>query len=176
MNIAAYIVLAWLAADFVTAVVHWWEDRYGNPDWPIIGEYVIKPNILHHTEPRAFLAKNIFHRNWTSLVPAGIASAVFACFGLWWLSLVAALCGLGNELHAWSHQKCSRVVRGLQLLGFLCAQEDHAVHHERPYDRYYCVMTGFLNPVLSAIRFWPGLEQIIGRTTGIWPREERTVA
>ncbi len=28
---------AWLAADLATGAVHWWEDRYGDPAWPVIG-------------------------------------------------------------------------------------------------------------------------------------------
>lgn len=174
--VAAYIALAWLTADFITGVVHWWEDRYGNPDWPVIGKYVVAPNILHHEDQRAFLAGNFFTRNWTTFLPAFAASALFALAGLYWLALTAAFCGLGNEIHGWAHQKCNRLVRGLQLLGVFCSPEDHAVHHERPFDRYYCVMTSYLNPVLSTIRFWPALELIIGWTIRIWPREERAHA
>lgn len=41
-------------ADFVTGVFHWWEDRYGNPAWPVIGKLVVEPNILHHARNEKF--------------------------------------------------------------------------------------------------------------------------
>jgi hypothetical protein len=31
---AAYWLGAWICADVLAGMVHWWEDRYGNPDWP----------------------------------------------------------------------------------------------------------------------------------------------
>jgi len=173
MYAVVYVALAWLTADLVTGFVHWLEDRYGNPAWPVIGKHVIAPNIRHHADPRAFLAGNFFERNWTAAAPALIFAAGFACVGWYWFALVAGFSSLANEVHAWSHQKCSRGIRGLQLLGVLCPQEDHARHHTRPFDCYYCVMTGYLNPVLSFIRFWPSLEMLLGYPTGIWPRKER---
>ena len=42
------------SADFICGFVHWYEDNYGNEDWPIIGEFIIAPNRLHHSKPRAF--------------------------------------------------------------------------------------------------------------------------
>ena len=176
MNPLLYAVTAWLAADFVTGAVHWWEDRYGDPAWPIVGRHVIAPNITHHRSPRAFLGVNALERNWTAAAPALLAAAAFAWVGAWWLAIVAAFCATANEVHAWSHQRCSRPIRGLQLLGVLCSQEDHARHHEEPFSRDYCVMTGWMNPALSAIGFWSQLELLIGLVTGVWPKREREIA
>lgn len=49
-----YVMAAFLLADFVTGVFHWWEDRYGNPAWPVIGKLVVEPNILHHARNEKF--------------------------------------------------------------------------------------------------------------------------
>lgn len=81
-----------------------------------------------------------------------------------------------NEIHCWSHQKCSRHIRGLQLLGILTSPEQHAVHHRRPFDTHYCTVSDFLNPSLAAIGFWRSLEVVIRWTTGIVPRPERAEA
>ncbi len=47
--------LAIAAADFITGLVHWWEDAYGNPNWKIFGKTVIQPNLRHHKQPREFI-------------------------------------------------------------------------------------------------------------------------
>ena len=171
-----FLATAWLAADLVTGAVHWWEDRYGNPEWPIVGRYVVEPNIVHHRDPRAFLEGNPIERNWTAAAPALLIAAAFALAGWWWLATVAAMSATANEIHAWSHQRCSRPIRGLQLLGVLCSQEDHARHHRSPFSTDFCVMTGWMNPVLSAVGAWSVLEAAIGTVTGVWPREERATA
>lgn len=49
-----YISSAYFVAELLTGIIHWLEDRYGNPDWPIIGPHVIAPNVYHHKSPFAF--------------------------------------------------------------------------------------------------------------------------
>ena len=154
------VIAAFLAADLLTGIFHWWEDRYGNPAWPVLGKYVIQPNIEHHSNQMSFTHGNYFTRNWTTIL-ATVPIAVFA--------------SQSNEIHCWSHQKCSRPIRGLQLLGILQSPEQHARHHTRPFDRNYCVMTDVLNPVLQAVGFWQALEWCIG-LAGVHPRLEREVA
>jgi ubiquitin-conjugating enzyme E2 variant len=175
LHVVAYVVSAWLAADIATGAVHWWEDRYGDPAWPIVGRFVVEPNILHHTDQRAFLQGSYWQRNWTTIVPAGVASIGFLAAGQWWWALVAAISTQANEVHGWAHQRCSRPIRGLQLLGVLSSQEGHARHHSAPFSTDFCVITDFTNPVLGAVGFWRGLESLIGMV-GIHPRSERATA
>jgi hypothetical protein len=175
MHPLLYAATAWLAADIVTGAVHWWEDRYGNPAWPVIGKLVVEPNIRHHSEPRAFLEGNYWHRNWTTIVPAGLIALACYLAGQYWLALVAAFATQANEIHGWAHQKCSRYIRGLQLLGLITSQEGHAQHHQSPFSTDFCVMTDWTNPLLSGIRFWRALEWLVG-LTGIHPRVERELA
>lgn len=171
----AGVFAAWLTADLVAGAVHWWEDRYGDPAWPFLGRVVVEPNIRHHREPRAFLAGNYWRRNSSTIVPAALACAVAAACGQWWLALVAAFASQANEIHGWAHQRCSRPVRGLQLLGILHSPEQHAIHHARPFDRHYCTMTDFVNPVLSTIGFWSAVEWVVA-CAGHRPRPERAEA
>jgi ubiquitin-conjugating enzyme E2 variant len=175
MQIVVFFASAWIAAELITGMVHWWEDRYGDPDWPVLGKYVIRPNIEHHSNQTAFTKGNYWTRNWTVLVPSLTAAAVSAAFGQWWLMLVALVVSQGNEIHCWSHQRCSRPIRGLQLLGFLQSPEQHAKHHAQPFDRHYCVMTDAMNPVLQAIQFWQGLEWCVA-LCGVLPRADRRIA
>lgn len=169
------IFAAWLTADFVVGLVHWWEDRYGDPAWPILGRLVVEPNIRHHSDPRSFLSGNYWHRNYSSILPAAVVAAVSLACGEWWLLLVAVFASQGNEIHGWAHQKCSRFVRGLQMTGLLHSPEQHADHHERPFSTNYCTMTDWMNPVLERVRFWRGLEAVFS-CVGIHPRLDREVA
>lgn len=170
------LLAAWIAADFLSGLVHWWEDRYGDPAWPILGPHVIEPNIRHHTDQMAFTLGGYWHRNWTSVVPAGIAAAVAWLGGQRFAALVLACLSQANEVHAWAHQRCSRPVRGLQLLGVLQSPEQHARHHRTPFDTNYCTMTDWVNPVLTAAGAWPRVEAAVKLLTGVTPRPEREVA
>jgi ubiquitin-conjugating enzyme E2 variant len=172
MVAAVWILSAWLAADLITGVVHWLEDRYGDPSWPVVGPFVVGPNQVHHRDQTAFLAGGWWHRNWTTCVPAWTAAAICLVAGWLWLAAVAGFAGLANEVHAWSHQRCCRPIRGLQLLGLLASPEDHARHHRAPFAGHFCVMSGILNPGLEAIGFWRAAEWLVS-LAGAAPRPER---
>lgn len=174
-NQLLFLASAWLAADFATGVAHWLEDRYGNPAWPVLGKYVVAPNILHHTDQRAFLEGNYWHRNWTTIVPAGLIAALAAALGFWWVATAAAFATQANEIHGWAHQKCNRFIRGLQLLGLISSPDGHAKHHTSPFATDFCVMTDHLNPILGVMGFWRDAEWLLS-FVGIRPRPEREAA
>ena len=50
MLIPAQIIGGLLLADFISGLFHWFEDRYGNPDWPVLG-HTIRQNQQHHFTP-----------------------------------------------------------------------------------------------------------------------------
>lgn len=168
-----YILSAFLLADFLTGIFHWWEDRYGNPDWPIIGDIVVKPNIRHHQFPRAFTKGNYFQRNYTTIVPSLIAGSIFYFFENYFMVLTMLFASQSNELHCWEHMKTGKLIRFLQNKKILQDTKTHALHHRRPYDTNYCVMTMLVNPVLNSIHFWYALERTIYSLSGINPRKER---
>lgn len=177
MKILFFLVKAWLIADLGSGLIHWWEDRYGNPAWPWPwGKHVVAPNIEHHREPFKLTKSGYFERNLTTLLAAAPLALAAAWFGRW--PAVAGLLWLsqGNEIHSWAHQKCSKPIRVLQELGLLQSPRVHALHHERPFDSNYCACTDWLNPILEAADFWPRLERIVAIVTGIRPRPERETA
>ena len=152
-------------ADFLSGFWHWLEDRYFDVRWPIIGEYIAKPNTLHHAQPMAFVHQSYWRRNWTTILPAATALAIgLVCRAPWWLLLAFALISQANELHAWAHYrvKC-RLVRGLQEFGLLQSVQHHNIHHRDPFSRNYCVMTDWLNPLLDKTRFWFACEWALER-------------
>ena len=160
--------------DLITGLVHWWEDTYGDPDWPVIGEHIVKPNIEHHEKPGLIGSMStIISRNVQSLgsaiLVAGLVLWVAFCFGTppwecWPVFLTVFLAGLGNEVHTWNHRadRDNNVfVRFLQDSGLIQSRVQHGKHHRKPYDKYYCTLTNFTNAVLERIHFWRTLEWLI---------------
>lgn len=50
--------------------------------------------------------------------------------------------------------------------------QHHDVHHTAPFDKYYCITTGWLNWPLTKIGFFKGLEKLVTMTTGAIPRAD----
>jgi sterol desaturase/sphingolipid hydroxylase (fatty acid hydroxylase superfamily) len=174
MELTLQILLCVLAADFVTGLVHWWEDTYGDPSWPIIGEAVIEPNIKHH-EDQALFARmtSLCSRNWQPLTLGIVACALAWAAGwfTWQLACVSALAAIGNEVHAWAHVRpANSIARMLQDMAIVQTPQQHAKHHRPPYASNFCSLTNLVNPVLEALRFWPALEWAVATTTGIEPK------
>ncbi len=172
MDWIIFIVVSWVAADFVSGVIHWAEDRYAREGWPVIGPLIAIPNIVHHNKPQAFLEGSYWHRNYTTIVPAFAAMLLCLCFAAtrdWWLTLL--FLSQANEIHAWAHQqgKLNPVITILQDMGVLQSPRQHAEHHRSPHMVCYCVMSNWLNPALDAIQFWDGIEYVL-RIFGAQPR------
>lgn len=161
-----------LVADFITGLVHWWEDAYAHLGWPEpVRSIVVEPNILHHEEQAAFL-----NGTWLTRCRDALGAAVFVCLGAWlcgvltwhWI-VVGVVAGFGNETHAWTHRRAPWGARLLQEMGILTTPQQHARHHKPPYDRCYCTVTNFLNPLLDASRFWRAVELMLA-VIGVPPR------
>ncbi len=158
------IIACILIADFLTGVVHWFEDTYGLPSWPWLGASVIEPNIRHHEHPVEFTMRSVIYRNYQVFLSALGAIAIAWLTGWlgWQIALTIALASLGNEVHAWSHKRPRWwIVRLLQDMKLLISPEQHAKHHRRPYDTNFCTLTNVLNPLLDGLRVWRGLEALL---------------
>ncbi|MEO0818291.1 MAG: fatty acid desaturase CarF family protein [Pseudomonadota bacterium] len=168
-----------MLADFVSGVFHWFEDRYGNPKWPILGA-TIRANQEHHHRPRAFLNGSFLKRNREVFF---IGAAFFAAFwALGWLNLftgsAVAFGMFANEFHRAAHRspkENGHLISAVQKTGLAQSFAHHAAHHRKGKDTHYCVMTNYLNPALERVRFFQTLEVIIKRLTGIVPRLDDSV-
>ena len=168
---------AWLSADLLTGLVHWWEDAYAQADWPVLGPLVAEPNLQHHRDPRAMT-----RLSWWRNIDVPALAALLALAGLhavhllrWPVALTLILAGLTNLVHRWAHQtptENGRVITWLQARGLLQSRAQHALHHRWPRKTHYCPLTNLLNPVLERIAFWRRLERLILRVTGFRRRRE----
>jgi ubiquitin-conjugating enzyme E2 variant len=80
---------------------------------------------------------------------------------------------LTNQIHKWAHQdERPRIVTLLQRMHLILPPVHHSAHHAAPYDRAYCITTGWLNPVLRHLRFFRRAEALITAVTGSVPRRD----
>ncbi len=171
------VALCALVADFFSGVIHWLEDSYFGPKTPLIGKWVIEPNLLHHRDPRA-MVKNSWWvtNNVLLLIAAGMIGLTLA-LGVftWQVGLTVVLLAHGAEFHRWAHRtrtENGRVIVWLQQNGFVQSPAHHAGHHRHDKDRRYCTITDYVNPALDRVRFWRGLEAVIWALTGVERRGE----
>lgn len=163
-----------LAADFVSGLVHWIEDTFWTEATPLVGAWIVAPNVLHHRNGRAFLAKTWLESSWELVLASLVLVAVAAGFGVltWHVWLFALLSANANQLHKWSHRtdrELSPLLRALRRLHVLQSFEHHARHHRGAKDVHYCVLTELVNPVLDGTRFWRALERVFARSrSGRW--------
>ncbi len=170
-----------VAADLVSGIVHWIGDTWGTPDWPILGPSLIRPFREHHEDPQAIVRHDFVETNGNSsigsLILLGAALAVpldrpVGDLGASTLLSLSAWLFATNQIHKWAHAaERPRAVTWLQDRSWILSPSHHALHHAAPFDRYYCITTGWLNPVLVRIGFFAALERWIGAASGAVPRK-----
>lgn len=169
-----------LAVDFVSGILHWLEDSYGNKNWPLIGKWVIEPNIRHHFQPRFFTKSTFWKRNLVTMIIAGSILGIITLLGWfhWGWVLAAAIGSITNEIHCWAHRsprENGKVITFLQEAKVLQSPRGHATHHTDPKDRSYCTVTDWLNPLLDRMDFFARIERFVLKTTGIKRRVDESV-
>jgi ubiquitin-conjugating enzyme E2 variant len=178
----AMIALALLAADFVSGVVHWVGDTWWHEQTPWLGKRFIKPFRFHHAQPLDMLKSSFFTTNGdTALASLPFLLAAFAIPLTSEAGRLAAVfvCGIGawgmwtSQFHQWAHMKSPpRLVGWLQRCGLILSPQHHWRHHKSPFAENYCITTGWCNPLLTRIRFFPALERVVSKLTGSRPRGE----
>jgi plasmanylethanolamine desaturase len=176
------LVAGFIAADFGSGLIHWAADTWGRDDCPIIGPRLLVPFRVHHINPDDFLRRRFVDTNGEV---AAIAAPVLLLLnalplGTEWGTAAAvfgfAFCGLGaltNQIHQWSHMPSPpALIHALQACGVLLGRKEHAAHHSRPYDRHYCITTGWCNRPLDAIAFFRRMETTITALTSVSPRHD----
>ncbi len=167
----ATALLGFLAADFVSGVVHFLGDTFGNEEWPAyVGPSFIRPFREHHVDPRAITRHDFIETNgnnclvcWPTafgsyfLLPArdevwAAGAALFVAWFMVWIFMT-------NQFHKWAHlEEPPAWIARLQAWNLILEPGHHDRHHTPPFDTYYCITSGWLNPVLHHTRFFPILE------------------
>ncbi len=167
------VVAAWALADFISGVVHFLADNFGTPETPILGAAFVKPFRDHHTDPKGILENPFLIANGNNcvvslppllmvilLVPVN-STFIGYIFGTFFLAFSIGIF-LTNQFHKWAHMESPpRPVAWLQANGLILSNEHHDRHHTSPFDTYYCITTGWWNPLLERVRFFDRSEKII---------------
>ena len=173
----AVAVAAYLAADLASGFVHFLADNFGSEETPILGPNFIGPFRDHHIDPKGITRNDFVDNNgnnclasvpfmllvWLSVPIATTAWGYL--FGAFFLMVCLAVF-LTNQFHKWAQHMDALPgwVRRLQSWGLVLSKEHHDVHHESPYDTYYCITVGVWNPLLDRLRFFERAERLIRRT------------
>lgn len=158
------IILAWLLADLLSGIIHWWEDRAmaGASRLKYLND-VRADNERHHRSP-GYLTRTSWWENINTTAPGAWIIAVI----LWIagapqiLILATFFLSFGNLVHRWAHdppERVPRIVRLLQKTELFISAKQHAQHHYRNGELVmredsrirFCVMSGWLNPVLDRL-------------------------
>src|SRR5580704_5922046 len=65
-----------LVTDFISGMVHWFEDAYGREDFPITGKWITRLNVLHHHNPRHFIRNSWWQSSWDLALTVAIVVLV----------------------------------------------------------------------------------------------------
>ena len=180
LGFAAQVVFIAMAVDFVAGLIHWAEDAYFTEDTPIIGQSVIKPNIIHHHFPRYFTQLSWWESSKLLVFVGTAALGVSALLGWfsWQLTLFVVISVNANHVHKLSHrtrQENGPFITKLQDWKILLTPHQHGLHHTDPKNTHYCPITNLVNPILERINFWERTEAVIERLTGITHRHDTAV-
>ena len=134
LEIAAKLIACLVIADLISGFVHWLEDAYGDPKWPITGRTITQANILHHFNPRHFTRHSWFSSARVLMVITAACLGIAYLVGMlnWMTWVVAVIAVNSNEVHKWSHRRPKenpRIVRWFQATGVLQSSAQHAKHH-----------------------------------------------
>ena len=171
--LAAAVVSGYVAADLVSGLVHWLADRYGSETTPVIGSTFIRPFREHHLYPDAIAKHDFIETNGSNcIVCAPVMAAAFfmlpmtpslAATFAHGISLAFGLAIFGtNQFHKWAHTtQPPLAARFLRKYSLILTPEHHDLHHATPFDRNYCITSGWWNPVLERLRFFARLESTL---------------
>ncbi len=172
LALPAFLV-GYLLADLMSGTAHWFCDTFFAEDTPIIGQSVIQPFRDHHVHPQRITQYRFVEQDTANfflmLPPLAIAFWLGAPRPGSIAALVGWCCLLGlaggsfctNLFHKWAHvPEPPAAARWLQATGLILDAERHRLHHS-DYSRGFCVTSGWMNPLLDALRFFPRLERVV---------------
>lgn len=170
LGMAASAFAAYLAADFLSGLVHAVCDNLGSVDTPVVGQKFIRSFREHHTDPLD-MTRGDFVRvnadNFLVCLPVVIPVLLWVDIDahLFLGTFVLVLVGLvvvTNQIHKWAHiarigEPVPAPVAWLQRRGLILSADHHEIHHTPPHESHYCITSGITNPFLTRIGFWPVL-------------------
>lgn len=159
-------VISQFLVDFVSGLVHWGCDTWGKFTTPIVGPTLIRTFRMHHVDPQDITIHNFIETNAASSYPMPVfigaclmcSSGTFLSQTCNWMIIFAVVVGiLTNECHKWAHmvhKKPHPIIQFLQKAGLIISHDKHHVHHQGEFNSAYCIINGWMNPILEHFNFW----------------------
>jgi ubiquitin-conjugating enzyme E2 variant len=181
LAVLGLVTLGYFVTDFISGFVHWAGDTLGSETMPILGAHFVKPFRFHHVDQKDITRHDFIETNGNNcILSVGLMLHVailmprtpgfFFYYGALMFSI--ALFTLGtNQFHKWAHAEPAElgpVVRGLQRAGLILSPEHHKTHHTAPFETYYCITHGMLNPLLARARFFRRAEALVASYKPHW--------
>jgi fumarate reductase subunit D len=154
--------LALALADAVSGLLHWAADRVLPTSWPIVGPVFVQPFHDHHRDPLGITRCDFADTNgnncllswplalWAFGASGGASPGTLEIFTSALLIQLTLALALTNQVHRWAHAaSVPGVVRRLQRARLVLSRRHHLRHHAPPYDRHYCITTGWLDLLLD---------------------------
>lgn len=162
-------VLGYLLADFMSGLIHFLGDNFGTVRTPIFGPTFIFPFRQHHIDPEDITHHGFIETNGHNCIvslpvmmamhyllfsTAIVSVAVSIAFSTGFFLILGVFAT--NQFHKWAHTAYPpAVVVLLQKCRLILSPKHHKIHHTSPFERYYCITTGWLNMTLEKLSFFP---------------------
>jgi ubiquitin-conjugating enzyme E2 variant len=174
IGVLALVVIGYFVTDFISGFVHWAGDSLGSETMPVLGAHFVKPFRFHHVDQKDITRHDFIETNGNNCILSVLlmlhvvvlmprTPGFFFYYGALMFSI--ALFTLGtNQFHKWAHrepEELNVVIRALQRWGLILSPEHHKVHHTAPFETYYCITHGMLNPLLARARFFRRAESLV---------------
>ncbi len=169
--------VGYILADFASGFVHFLGDTFGNEQTPIVGKAFIYAFREHHVDKKAITRHDFFYTNGNNclvslpvmlvlyyVIPDAWLGNAFALFV--YASLFFLVIGIffTNQIHKWAHQDSpTPFILWMQKKGIILSPKRHELHHTAPFTSDYCITTGWLNPMLGKLRFFPFAKTVLRR-------------
>ncbi len=173
------IIGGYVASDFASGFVHWLGDTYGTEETPLLGQGFIKPFREHHVDPKGICRHDFVEVNGNNSIVLGLYMVPVAIFVTdptstlqFFVLAMSVSLTLGvfmtNQFHKWSHMEDPPLyIRKLQDWKLILGREHHDVHHTAPFDTYYCITCGWMNPILQRLQFFETIEGALRKLFGV---------
>jgi len=179
VHLVLTVLLAYVATDFLSGLVHWGGDTVGDERIPFVGPNFIRPFREHHVDPKAITRHDLIETNGNNCIVTAVPLALafflmpgrdkFGFFISVFVAFVSLFTVATNQFHKWAHADSPpAIARFLQRLGLILPPQHHDVHHAVPHDKHYCITVGWMNPVLNSLRFFRASEWMVARVRPAW--------
>ncbi|EPG73520.1 kua-ubiquitin conjugating enzyme hybrid localization domain protein [Leptospira fainei serovar Hurstbridge str. BUT 6] len=163
------LLSSYLTADFISGFVHFLGDSFGNERTPYIGQAFIFPFRDHHVDPKGITRHDFVETNGNNCLvslpillydyylPMDFVGVPWGRF--FWLFVLIGIF-FTNQIHKWAHlDEPGPLISYFQRKGWILSPEHHRIHHALPYDTYFCITTGWWNPLLHKIGFYRNVKK-----------------